>query len=165
MRITMFITPFLVKLVLVTMAFCLAHDAVADNEIYRWVDEDGVVHFGDQPNTSGESETIAIKSNTSTQTQTTSGIKPVASSPAQEPELSIAEKRRVERAEKRREAAERRETVSAACKQRRQIVAQLEPSPRVMVEKEDGTVERLADDERLEMLDEANTYIAKNCND
>ena len=49
------------------------------------------------------------------------------------------------------------------CAQRRTLVSQLEPSSRVMVKMEDGTVTRLDDNIRLETLNEAKTYIANNC--
>lgn len=140
-----------------------AMDANADNEIYRWVDENGVVHFGDQPNAEGQSESITIKSEPGAGTQTSTNKSNVAASPIQEQQLSIAEQRRVARAEKRRQASEQREAVAAGCQQRRQLVAQLEPSPRVMVEDEDGSITRMDDDKRLEILAEAHAYIAEKC--
>ena len=147
---------------LLTVPWYSAMEASADDEIYRWVDSDGVVHFGDQPNATGQSESIAIKSKPGAGVQASTNTTPVASNP-QEQELSIAEQRRVERAEKRREASEQREAVAAGCEQRRQLVAQLEPSPRVMVKDEDGTVTRMDDNKRLEILAEAQTYIAEKC--
>ena len=53
--------------------------------------------------------------------------------------------------------------IAAGCEQRYQLVSQLEPSTRVIVEYEDGTVGRLDDNERLEMLNEAKAYIAEKC--
>lgn len=158
----MYIPRLLVSIPL-AMTICLALDAVADDEIYRWVDEDGVVHFGDQPNAAGDSEAIEIKNNPTRGSQAPSPAKAAVPDNSMEQKVSIAEQRRVERAERRKLASEKREAITAGCEQRRQIVARLEPSPRVMIENDDGTIERLDDDKRLEMLDEAKTYIRNNC--
>jgi hypothetical protein len=150
--------------VLVTILVLSATDATAKDEIYRWVDENGVVHFGDRPGGRADVEQIEIQDNRGGTYQAPSTA--VAADPGeqQEPQPSYAQQLRDERATKRKEAAEEKEIIDAACKQRRQLVAQLEPSTRVMVEYEDGTVVRLDDNERLKTLDEAKAYIAENCN-
>jgi hypothetical protein len=38
-----------------------ATDAAAQNEIYRWVDENGVVHFGDRPAAHSDAEQVSIQ--------------------------------------------------------------------------------------------------------
>jgi hypothetical protein len=141
-----------------------AMDATAKDEVYRWVDDKGVVHFGDRPPEKTAAEAVELRETDST------GVKPptipAASADATgEVELSYAEQQRQERAERRRVAAERQAAVEAGCKQRREIVAQLEPSTRVMVKGDDGEVYRLDDNERLKALNEAKTYIAENCRD
>lgn len=148
-------------LVLLIVTFALsAADALAEDEIYRWVDENGVVHFGDRPPANAEADQVSIQ---------TSKISNDAPSTAQDPyapsssEPSVAQQLRDERAEKRAEAAEKKKIVAEACAQRRTIVSQLEPSTRVMVQMEDGTVARMDDDVRLETLNEAKAYISANC--
>ncbi len=42
--------------------------------------------------------------------------------------------------------------------------AWVEPSPRVLVQDEDGTTRRLEDDEREQILKEADDFLAANCN-
>jgi len=137
-----------------------ATQAVANDEIYRRVDENGVVHFGDRPDGQVNSEIIEIKSAPGTNTPAYSA--PTATDSNQQ-ELSVAQQRRNDRAEKRKEAAEQQEAIAAGCEQRRQLVAQLEPSTRVIVEYEDGNIGRLDDNERLETLAEAKAYIAEKC--
>ena len=136
-----------------------ATDAIAEDEIYRWVDENGVVHFGDRPDGQAGVEKIDVQENQSSSAQASSA--PVSTDANQQP--SYAQQQRDERAKKRREAAEKEQAIAAGCQQRRQLVAQLEPSTRVMVRLEDGTVTRLDDNERLESLAEAKAYIAGNC--
>ena len=137
-----------------------ATQAVAKDEIYRWVDENGVVHFGDRPDGQTNSEVIEIKSDPGTSAPAYSA--PTATDSSQQ-EPSVAEKIRIDRAERRKEAAEQQEAIDAGCEQRHQLVAQLEPSTRVIVEYEDGSIGRLDDNERLETLAEAKAYIAEKC--
>jgi hypothetical protein len=151
-------------LILLIVAFAvLATDAAAEDEIYRWVDENGVVHFGDRPPANAEADKVSLQtskiSNTTSSSDSTSSdpYAPAASEP------SVAQQLRDARAEKRAEAAEKEKVIAEACAQRRTIVSQLEPSTRVMVQLEDGTVTRMDDDVRLETLNEAKTYISANC--
>ena len=151
-------------LVLLTVAFAIsATDAIAEDEIYRWVDKNGVVHFGDRPPANAEADRVSIQpskiSNTATSSDSSSGdpYAPATSEP------SVAQQLRDARAEKRAEAAENKRIVAEACAQRRTIVSQLEPSTRVMVRSEDGTVTRMDDEVRIETLNEAKAYISANC--
>ena len=158
MRIATFFTVVLSAALILT-----ATDSVAEDEIYRWVDEDGVVHFGDQPASHSNSEAVKLNNDPS-------GIAPASSAPAatnsaqpEEKPLTAAQQQRADRAEQRKEAAAKKEAIAAGCEQRHKLVSQLEPSTRVIVQYEDGTVGRLDDNERLEMLNEAKAYIADNC--
>lgn len=153
------------RIAIIFMAVCIsvlvlsAADAAAGNEIYRWVDENGVVHFGDRPDGQTSVEKIDIPESQINSTQPTSTV--ATADASQQP--SRAQQQRDERAEKRKEAAEKEQAIAAGCEQRRQLVAQLEPSTRVMVRLEDGTVTRMDDNKRLETLGEAKAYIADNC--
>ncbi len=135
-----------------------ATDAGAKDEVYRWVDENGVVHFDQLP---GENkEAVQVDS------QSSVGDKqpPAPASPYQPSEPSLAQQQREERAAKRQEAAEMNAAIAKECEIAQQRVAALEPSPRVMVQNEDGSVSRLDDNKRLELLEEAKAYIIKHCN-
>jgi len=159
MRIAIIITLVLI----ITLPF-LATDAMATDEIYRWVDENGVVHFGDRPPAETVAEQVVIQPGIRSDTTPPSGSAPADSNQSPEPQPSVAQQIRDERAKRRAEIEENKKMVAEACAQRRKIVSQLEPSPRVMVRMEDGTVTRMDDDVRLETLNEAEAYIAANCN-
>ena len=154
MRIATILTAVFISILVLS-----ATDAIAENEIYRWVDENGVVHFGDRPGGQAGVEKIDIPESQINSAQPASAA---ASGDTSQPP-SRAQQQRDERAEKRKEAAEKEQAIAAGCEQRRQLVAQLEPSTRVMVKLEDGTVTRLDDNVRLETLGEAKAYIAENC--
>ena len=157
MRSTKFFMAFLLASLVTT-----ATDAAAQDTIYRWVDEDGVVHYTDQPNDKAGSEIVSIRDEDIDSSEASAA--PAEASDAQPQGPSVAQQRREARAEKRRQAAEQQAAIDEGCAQRRQLVASLEPSPRVMVENEDGTVTRMDDNARLEMLAEAKAYIAEKCN-
>jgi len=141
-----------------------ASQSIATDEVYRWVDENGVVHFGDRPPENTAAEQIAIQPGASNDAMAPSETAPAYPDQALTPQPSVAQQIRDERAKKRAETAENEEIVAEACAQRRTLVSQLEPSTRVMVRMEDGEVTRLDDNVRLETLNEAKTYIAENCN-
>ncbi len=153
------------KAVLITTLGLIAADALAKDVVYRWVDEDGVVHYGDLPDGQANAEQVKIRKSRSVNNQASSTPAPAATSQQEEPQPSYAQQQRDERAKHRREAAEKQREIAAGCEQRRQIVARLEPSTRVMIRLEDGSVTRMDDNERLEALAEAKDYIAGKCDE
>lgn len=158
MRIT-----YILMAVLITTLGVSAMNAVARDEVYRWVDEDGVVHFSALPGEHADAVPVKIRKSMSVSSQPSSTPAPEGTSPLEEPQPSYAQQQRDERAKHRKEAAEKQRDIAAGCEQRRQIVARLEPSTRVMVRLEDGSVTRMDDNERLETLAEAKDYIAGKC--
>lgn len=150
-------------IVFTTAALIGAPDALAEDEVYRWVDKNGVVHFGDRPPQDGVAESVSIPQSAGVSAQTAAETSSNDAKQTAEPQPSVAQQLRNERAETQRKNEERDKVIAQACAQRRTLVAQLEPSTRVMVKDENGNVTRLDDNVRLETLDEAKTYIAKNC--
>lgn len=160
MRITKIFTAILTG----TFLF-FAAEAMSDDKVYRWVDENGVVHFGDQAQGRKDAEIVNIKEDSSGVNLSSSSHQPADAGEQADPQQpSYAQKLRDERAKSRQEWEEKKRMTAEACEQRRKLVSQLEPSTRVIVEYEDGTVTRLDDNVRLKDLDEAKAYIAENCN-
>ncbi len=146
--------------------------AVAANKIYRWVDADGIVHFGEQPPGQFNAEEVKVEKSPDyvpppTQAPTApAGAPGAAADPkAGEPEPSYAQQRRDARAKAREEAAREKRQKSANCDAHRQLIAKLEPMPRVIIQREDGTVERMDDNERLDQLKKSKDYVNENCRD
>ena len=138
--------------------------AVAKNEVYRWVDENGVVHFGDQPDGNSDAEPVKIDENSNNNITPVTNPPPAPTSEQLEPKPSYAQQQRDEREKRRKEEAEKKEVMTAMCEEQQQLVAGLEPATRVMVEQPDGSVSRMDDNERIERLNAAKTFIAENCN-
>jgi hypothetical protein len=143
----------------------LATDAMAAEEIYRWVDENGSVHFGDLPPENIAAEKLSVGQDQGQEAPADSGTGAANADPFAEPKPSYAQQQRDERDRKRKEYEEQKLITDEACAQRRMLVSKLEPSTRVMIQLEDGTVARMDDNERLDTLDEAKTYIERNCKD
>lgn len=150
---------------LVSLGICLSSAAPAAL-VYRWVDDDGVVHFSGDPPAGVDAAVVDASMpsgglSPSTPYEDAAAGGEVAES--EEPELSYAEQRRQERAERREERraenAERQRKCAAMRKQR----AALEPSPRVIVRDEEGNPVRMSDEDRLAALQEAKTYLAEHC--
>ncbi len=152
-------------LIFFTALVLSAMETLAEDEIYRWVDENGVVHFGNRAPQQADAELVPIQQHPGGDTSSSSNA--VSADTDQQPEepVSYAQQQRDERAKKRKEAAERNKAIAESCAQARRIVAQLEPMTRVMTESEDGTVIRMDDNDRLKLLGEAKTFIAGNCDE
>ncbi|NND43753.1 MAG: DUF4124 domain-containing protein [Xanthomonadales bacterium] len=140
----------------------------ASAQVYRWVDKDGVVHYGDRAPDGVEATLVTVNPNTvpvpapPEPAQASAETVPQSEEAEEEP-LSYAEQRRRERAERRSEFREAEQERQATCTAARNRVAYLEPTPRVLVEDEDGSTRRLDDEERLRLLEEAKAYLAENC--
>ena len=158
----------MVLIVLVSAAITMPH-ANADKAVYRWVDGDGIVHFGDRPPEGVNVTEFALKPDTvepgSSEKNAGSSPDPESTADAEdEAPLSVAEQRRQARAERRQKYTEEKQKMESQCETMRRQKDFVEPSPRVLVQDEDGNPRRLEDNEREEMLDEANAFLAKNCN-
>ena len=146
--------------------------ALAGEAIFRWVDEDGNVHFGDRAPQGVEAVQINVKPNTVPLVQSGANALPdpgqatEGTEPGMEPEaepLSAAQQRRQDRAERRREQAEKDRIKAVNCEVMRNQKRQVEPSTRVMIDDGNGGVRRLTDQERQELLKESNDYLSENC--
>ena len=154
MRIAKYLTTTLIATLVLSTSL-----VQAEEKVYRWVDENGVVHFGSRPEANTGAELIKLQK-TPQQTSTEAGVDPafpVDTGP------SYAQKLRDERAKKREETTRKRAEVEQECNRHKDLIAKLEPKPRVIIQKEDGTVERMDDNDRLERVRESKDFIARNC--
>jgi hypothetical protein len=140
-----------------------AGTAIANEEIYRWVDENGVVHFGNRAQAGPNAELVKVQKSPPPVIESQEAESQVQAAEPAADQPSYAQQRREERARLKQEAAIKREELAKECDFHRQVIARLEPMPRVIVEKSDGTVERMDDQERLDRLRESQEFVAKNC--
>jgi len=142
--------------VLIVVLAILATDAGAEEKIYKWVDENGAVHFGDMPPDNTAAEQVRVVPDAVS-------AAPVESAAPADTQPSYVDQLREERATARKEREAQQQELAKQCEAQQKLVSELEPSPRVLVQMKDGTVARLDDHVRLKTLEEAQAFIDANC--
>ena len=139
------------RLMMITGSLLLALSTSAlASQVYKWVDDKGVTHFGAQPPQDLEATAI----NTATPPPRPSPAEPA---PAADPQQqAIDEKVKAQVAE---QEAERKKY----CENARTNLAQLENNPRVRIQGNDGELRRIGEDERQERIAELKKSITENC--
>lgn len=160
---------------ILVLACCLASVSAYSNEIYRWTDENGVVHFGDRPPDGQATQTINVpqfqqaESDDSTATPDEPETLPTdqmanANPGEEEPvPLTAAQARREKMAKDRQERMEAQAEIDTMCKKHSKRVEQMEPYRRVFYTNEQGESVRMNDDLRIQLVEESKSYIADNC--
>jgi len=122
-------------------------------QVYKWVDAQGVTHFGAQPPQGQQVETV----NTVTApAKSTTMPAPVAEDETEVDQQSIDRKVK-------RQVAEQEAERKRYCETMRTNLAQLQNNPRVRVE-EKGESRRITEEERQARIAETRDKIAENCN-
>lgn len=151
----------------ISWSLCLAMLSLAADaagQIYRWVDQNGEVHYADRAPQGVEATLVSVTPNTVPISRPEPEAPGVAEADGVAAEsLSYAEQRRQERAERREQYLETERARNADCDRMRKRKNLLEPSPRVIVQGEDGTPQRLDDNVRLRLLEESNQFLAEHC--
>ena len=126
--------------------------SVMAGQIYKWVDAQGVTHFGAQPPAGQAVETM-----------NTVVAPPKPATPANTPQQAETgdKQRDIDRKVKEQVAAQEAER-KRYCETLRTNLAQLEHNPRVRVE-ENGEVRRVTEEERQSRISEAKQKIGENC--
>jgi len=125
--------------------------SVTAGQIYKWVDAQGVTHFGAQPPSGQAAETLSTA---------TPPPKP-ASAPAAPEQAEAPEQEEIDR-QVRQQVAEQEAKRREYCTSLRTNLAQLQNNPRVRVD-EGGEVRRLNEEERQARIEEARQKLKENC--
>ena len=137
-----------------TVLMALSATAMA-GQVYKWVDAQGVTHFGSQPPQDQSATSV-----------NTSAAPPKAAEQEAEPTPtfeSIADPEQAEFDKKAKaEVAAKEAERKKYCENVRSNLAQLENNPRLRVE-DNGEMRRLGEDERQNRIAEAKAAIADNC--
>ena len=142
--------------------------AAQDEAIYSWKDEDGTIHFSETPPEGVDATAVDSDLASSGINVRPKESSPPADSQDMDEEVEIdprsPEGRRMARDERRAQSRETQAEREELCAYHRQQIAQLEPSPRVLVQdRESGEVYRLDDNTRLEMVEKSRKYVEDNC--
>lgn len=133
---------------LVALLSSSAHAA----QIFKWVDDKGVLHYGAEPSREHASERVTNRTYRSSST-----FQEAAASPTEAPNQKIIDQQ--VRQQIAQEEAERKEN----CTLLRTNLAQLKNNPRLLAEI-DGKTVRLTEEQRQERIAETEQRIADYCN-
>lgn len=126
--------------------------------MYKWVDENGVTHYSQNPPPSGGAQEIAPPP------PPASGAADVQSDlEARIKKLDEERAAREKQAEKDRQKAEDDAIRAENCHKAQVALDILLSQPRVLITREDGTQERLTDEERQERIKQRRTQIDEFC--
>jgi hypothetical protein len=154
----------------------ISGNAVA-NEVFKWTDENGVVHFGDRPPEGQKTQIVVVpqapRSSNAWANPSPNDAQPGSDSSAadatklpdeeEEAPMSLADQRREQLAKDRKEKREAGEEMERMCAKHRRRLTQMEPARRVFYTDEKGQSVRMDDDLRIELIEEDKAYIAENC--
>lgn len=131
----------------------LLPSAHAAQSVYKWVDDDGVTHYSQQPPPPGR-EVQLIDPNTSTDTQQ-----------ASKPSSDSASGGNADGSGTSSERGGGPKNMTEFCNQVRERIATLESSDPVSVRQPDDTLKRLSDEERAQQLERARGQLQQHCSD
>ncbi len=138
---------------LMTVAPCVAMSA----SVYKWTDENGITHFGDRQPVGASSETVNVRSGTS------SGAATSRSSPQKR--LGELQEQQQNEADRKKETAvevARRKQREANCENARSNLKVIESNARIRIE-DDGEMRYLSPEEIAEQKEKLEEIAAKNC--
>ncbi len=148
--------------------------SVLAEEVYRWVDADGVVNFTQQRPREVTAEQISTRTggsqtgNNVAQNTTTSAAPqsfPTTAATDEANTMDAAQREMLEglRAEEARRQIEQASARDANCEKSRGVLARLTGSPRIRVRGTDGVERMMPEEERQERIDDAQTGVANYC--
>lgn len=143
-------------MITVLTAFLLAMvtDAGAEQKkMYKWTDENGVVHFSEVKPADQQVDSIPIPS----------AEAPAAAQTSTEAVPNYAQERRDEIAASKKQAREQQAVTEAQCASWKSEVERLEPHRRQFITNEKGEVERVDDVQRVQHVADLKSKIAANC--
>ncbi len=120
-------------------------------QVYKWVDAQGVTHFGAQPPEGQQATSV----------NTTIAPAPAAI-PTKLPQVGVDEEQQAIDEKVKKEVAAKEAERKQYCEKMRTNLAQLENNPRLR-EEVNGEVRRLGEDERQKRIGEAQKAITENC--
>lgn len=140
----------LTAIILLVFGLCLTANA----DIWKWVDENGNVHYGDMPANEYANNAQLVRS--------TSGHRPAATSSDSRTDTSRGEG--IDSEENSQEQQAREDAQAYYCKQARDIYRSYVAAPRLYRTGDDGQREYLSDEEMAATIANAEASVAEWCN-
>ena len=145
------------KILTLTLLLAVVPGVAMSASVYKWTDENGVIHFGDQQPTGSNAERVDVRSGTSTS----------ASGNRQSPQerLQNIQERQSDEAEQRKESAveeARRKQREANCATARSNLDLIDRNARIRIE-ENGEQRYLSEEEIADKRTEFERIADENC--
>jgi hypothetical protein len=145
--------------VLLITAFMWFPAGIAAEEVYSWVDENGVRHYGDMPPDQEDVEVLQLQE-IPAMSDTPAGSAPPRK---EEGELTAAQQRREDINRQHKESREARAEKQKMCNMAQSRLAAIEPHRRVYFTNDKGETERMDDEQRVGEVESLHEYLDKNC--
>ncbi|MDS1310556.1 MULTISPECIES: DUF4124 domain-containing protein [Marinobacter] len=145
------------KTLMLTLLIAVAPGMAMSASVYKWTDDNGVTHYGDRQPVGASSETVNVRSGTS------SGSDSSRTSPQQRlNELQEQQQKKAERENETAVEAARRKQREANCETARANLEIIESNARIRIE-ENGEQRYLAPEEIAEQKMKFEEVVAENC--
>jgi len=144
-----------IRLNLFMLLFCLLPLTVA-GEIYKWVDEDGTVHYDQSPPPDQQAETVKPPPSVDTEGAQKSLQK-------QREKLQEIDEQRTERKKTAAEAEQEAAAMKERCEAAKRVLEQLRTQNRLQVTNEQGERSYLTPEQMAERKKKAQEMVEKNC--
>ena len=135
------------------MLFSLTSIQAQAGKIYRWTDENGQMHFSENPPRGIETETVKIKASSG-------GSAASASTSSSAPQ---AQKSETKQAPEQLTSDYTDEEKAKYCQQSKTLLSQMQGNINRRFQQEDGSYERLSDEQRADYIAEAKDGIERFC--
>lgn len=145
-------------LFLATVLFSPA--TILAEEVYSWVDENGVRHYGDMPPEDQQSEAMQVEG-MPVMSDDAVEFKPAEK---EDGELSYAQQRREDLQNQRQESNAAKAESQRLCSEALAEVNRIEPHRRVYFTNEQGETERMDDEARVAQVAKLRQFLSANCN-
>ena len=139
------------------LCICLLSSAAAIAQVYRWVDDEGRVHYSDSPPVGVEATLMPIESD---ETDLEASLREQV---ARERELELQQQLEADATEDAAAEAARREALARACTRAKARVETIETARRLSRVEDDGTRHTYNDEERAAALAEARRQVEEWC--
>jgi hypothetical protein len=126
-------------------------------QVYKWVDAQGITHFGAQPPEGASADTVNTNSAQPKNPDAPAATKPTLAPATDDKQKAVDDKVK-------QEVAQQEADRTKQCEQMRTNLAQLKNNPRVRVDDGSGELRRITEEERQERIAKNEKSIRENCN-
>ena len=126
-------------------------------QIYKWVDENGKVHFGDRPKPENQATKVKVKKGNSISAPQGERLR------KQQLLLEHFERKRTQKREAEKKQEAKQAKFDAGCRNLRATLTNYENSRGIYIEKPDGTKSYLSDSQRRGEIERLRGMLAEHC--